>query len=168
MKFPILSIFLSLILLTETKEFQYMIQDCPVNLSKTIVNMTMDIERRECLDVNYKLMDFAPNIIMCTELTKDTLGLVTQRQNDPYSFIMLLDPRIEGILAENVVLHEFGHTLGLDHSCTQKSVMRDTSEDRFRLDFTFGDLVELRDYFPVRTEHCFRLMQIYKTMSIRQ
>jgi hypothetical protein len=145
-----------------------MIQDCPVNLSKTIVNMTMDIERRECLDVNYKLMDFAPNIIMCTELTKDTLGLVTQRQNDPYSFIMLLDPRIEGILAENVVLHEFGHTLGLDHSCTQKSVMRDTSEDRFRLDFTFGDLVELRDYFPVRTEHCFRLMQIYKTMSIRQ
>ena len=125
-----------------SSENYYQIKKCPVNTTKAIINTANAINKIPCLDFSFRYSPYAENLIICQNMNGTTLGQVEQIQGKD-NFLMILNEFKNYTLMYNVILHEFGHVIGLQHTCDKNSVMRPFSSSKQTLLFQPQDLVNM-------------------------
>ena len=134
----------------------YRIKNCDEATTSLIIKQTSYINSIECIGVRYfyEPSTYAPGVVECRHITEGgVLGLaITQTPNSPF-FRVILDTekakKTKSSLSA-VILHEFGHTIGLEHNEIEPtSVMYPGIENDKPKLFTFYDLKKIQEIFPI-------------------
>jgi hypothetical protein len=140
---------------------------CDDGIKEVIKNITKKIEDIPCIDIQYNETVFAENIIQCHNFQSNTRGLVTPRSSDKTKFVMLIHSESTGLVLKNIVLHEFGHTLGLKHVCFPPSVMAPVVDETREMDFTMEQQQQIRKRYLKNTFKCNQFFNLLNKMNFK-
>ena len=148
--------------IVECKTIRYSVYDCDQDTVDNIINVSERIEKIACSDIKLEKVQWGDSVIKCDDISGNTMGWVMPRKNDPYNFIMMLEKNMTGFLRDNVIIHEFGHTLGLEHNCEAGAAMAPMVNTYAPQWFNFKELNQIRKNFPKNSRTCQNIINAFE------
>lgn len=134
----------------------YQIKNCDTETTSKIIKQTSLVNAIECSAFRYfyESSGYAPGVIECGIIPDyHTLGYAKSTTPNQPAFEIRLDlDKIKrfNISVENVILHELGHTLGLEHNTVEPtSVMTPKLYGLEPANFSFYDIKKIQEIHPL-------------------
>jgi len=132
------------------KVIPFKVKKCDQKVENVVTSVITYVNTIPCVFAVLKESSQATNEIVCTEkFNGRALGLFIPQMHN-FQILLRLNNRSSFNLTHNVILHEVGHALGLNHNKNKNSVMYSVASSEQVHTFDFLDTAFLKSLHSVR------------------